>query len=51
MALLISDIKALKLCPAKSSGLLLGSFSAVIPNQNVINEGKLLMACISERDF
>lgn len=51
MALLISDIKALKLCPAKSLELLPGSFSAAIPNQNLINEGKLLMACISEHDF
>jgi len=51
MALPISEIKALKLCPAKSSLLLLGNFSAVIPNQKTINEGKLLMAYINEQDF
>lgn len=51
MALLISEIQALKLCPAKSSVLLLGNFSAVIPNQKIINEGKLLTAYINEHDF
>lgn len=51
MALLISEIQALKLCPAKSSVLLLGNFSAVIPNQKIINEGKLLTAYINEHDL
>lgn len=51
MAQPISEIKALKLWPAKSSLLLLGNFSAVIPNQKIVNEGKLLTAHRDECDF